>query len=230
MQNDEMKIALAFERDMMKEINAKLNGWDGARCGGFRSGRIDREECAAVALVLVWAKGYTTDEAIRLAVKGGDIGTDAPLESDLSARRLGYRPVKPHNAIPYAEHYALPPSDPAAELPLREQAQASGSRLARLIPENSPLFEKAWTWLDAKAKGATHPDAGAACGKIGSARAREGFSNRMEVKLQRLAVKMGFTADYDTGAGRTCAKIIPARLSPGDSPAACDSDDFAHIR
>ena len=202
--------ALEFERATKKEITTILKRWDGVRHETYRRGRIDREECMAAALCIAWAKRCPLDEAVRLAVKGGDIGTGTPLESDLSARRLGYRPVSLRNAVPYAEHYALAPDD-VPVLPIREQTVMSGSRLSHLIPEGSPLFDKAWTWLDAKVNGATHPAAGAACGKEGSARAREGYSNRMEAMLQQHAIALGYSADYDTGSGRRCAKAVPTR-------------------
>ena len=204
----ETKNALEFERTARKEIRAKLKAWAGRCRGGTGTYRIDMDECTAVALCLAWSGRFSTDEAVRLAVNGGDIGTGTPLESDLSARKLGYRPVKPQNAIPYAEHYSLAQCDRVVEPPIRDQALSSNSRLAKLVPESSPLFGNAWTWLDAKVRGATHPEAGAACGKTGSARAREGYSNRMEARLQALAVKLGFSADYDTGAGRRAAVII----------------------
>ena len=198
---------LEFERETMKKIKAKLGRWRTKSALGSGVGEIDEEECAAAALCLVWT-GHPLNEAVRLAVRGGDIGTGLRLESDLSSRRLGYRPVKPCNAVPYAEHYKLPPCACAEEMAIREQAVASRSRISALVPEGTALFGEAWTWLSAKTQGATHAEAAAACGKTGSARALESFSGRLAEKLAECAEKLGFSADYDTGAGRTFAKKV----------------------
>ena len=177
----ETKRALAFERTNMKKIRRRLNRL---------RGEVDVEECASVALCLMWAKGLTVEEAVQIAVHGGDVATGVPLAADLSKRRLGYRPLKMHNAVSYAEHYGLAQCEPVAEPSLYDQLCQSRSRLAKLIPEESPDFELAWRWIEARKNGATHVEAAKQCGVEGSAKACESFSLRMAAKLQRRAKKI----------------------------------------
>lgn len=177
----ETKRALAFERTNMKKIRRRLNRL---------RGEVDVEECASVALCLMWAKGLTVEEAVQIAVHGGDVATGVPLAADLSKRRLGYRPLKMHNAVSYAEHYGLAPCEPVAEPSLYDQLCESRSRLAKLVPEGSADFDLAWRWIEARKNGATHIEAAVQCGFAGSAKACESFSMRMAAKLQRRARKI----------------------------------------
>lgn len=177
----ETKRALAFERTNMKKIRRRLNRL---------RGEVDVEECASTALCLMWAKGLTVEEAVQIAVHGGDIATGVTLDADLAKRRLGYRPLKMHNAVSYAEHYGLAQCEPVAEPSLYDQLCQSRSRLAKLIPEESPDFELAWRWIEARNNGATHVEAAKQCGVEGSAKACESFSLRMAAKLQRRAKKI----------------------------------------
>lgn len=177
----ETKRALAFERTNMKKIRRRLSRL---------RGEVDVEECASVALCLMWAKWLTVEEAVQIAVHGGDVATGVPLAADLSKRRLGYRPLKMHNAVSYAEHYGLAPCEPAAEPSLYDQLCESRSRLAKLVPEGSADFDLAWRWIEARKNGATHIEAAVQCGFAGSAKACESFSMRMAAKLQRRARKI----------------------------------------
>ena len=177
----ETKRALAFERTNMKKIRRRLNRL---------RGEVDVEECASTALCLMWARGLTVEEAVQIAVHGGDIATGVTLDADLAKRRLGYRPLKMHNAVSYAEHYGLAPCEPAAEPSLYDQLCESRSRLAKLVPEGSADFELAWRWIEARNNGATHVEAAKQCGVEGSAKACESFSLRMAAKLQRRAKKI----------------------------------------
>ena len=177
----ETKRALAFERTNMKKIRRRLNRL---------RGEVDVEECASTALCLMWARGLTGEEAVRIAVHGGDISTGVPLDADLAKRRLGYRPLKMHNAVSYAEHYGLAQCEPVAEPSLYDQLCESRSRLAKLIPEGSADFDLAWRWIEARNNGATHVEAAKQCGVEGSAKACESFSLRMAAKLQRRAKKI----------------------------------------
>ena len=177
----ETKSALAFERTNMKKIRRRLNRL---------RGEVDVEECASTALCLMWARGLTVEEAVQIAVHGGDIATGVTLDADLAKRRLGYRPLKMHNAVSYAEHYGLAQCEPVAEPSLYDQLCESRSRLAKLIPEGSADFDLAWRWIEARNNGATHVEAAKQCGVEGSAKACESFSLRMAAKLQRRAKKI----------------------------------------
>ena len=208
-----------FERMFLPTLLEKARNF-AHMAAGYRK-QFDAEEIAAAALPILFCrcKDEATmpqaafkrlcEETVRLSALGGDIGTGTPLDADLAGRKLGYRPVlKPWNAVPYAEHYNLPPCDRASAA--IKSADLAGSPLARL-----GLTPREWQWVAARDGGATHVEAARLCGKDGSDKSREAFSLRMAANLRRKAVAKGIAADYDDGRGRSFAKPLPT-ATPND--------------
>ena len=211
---------IEFERMFMPVLLEKANNF-ARKASGYRK-RFDNEEIAAAALPILFCRckdesatmpeaafKRLCEETIRLSALGGDIGTGTPLDADLAGRKLGYRPVlKPWNAVPYAEHYNLPPCDRIGDG--IESADLAGSPFAALR-----FAPREWQWIAARDGGASHAEAARSCGKRGSDRACESFSVRMAANLRRKAVAKGIAADYDDGRGRSFAKPLPT-ATPND--------------
>ena len=187
--------------------------------------RYDAEEIAAVALPLLYERGYRAFaetfpgckaqvnptrhtrrmwNALTLAAFGGDIGTGTPLDADLAARRLGYRAVRPHNAIPYARVYGL--ADCAVSDPVGyDDLPAPFRRLKRVLTESEA------SWLFARCGGANLVQAARAAGKDGTDKACEDWSLRTRLNIERKARKCGITSFYGT-LHRQFARPLPTQM------------------
>ena len=185
------------------------------------SRKYDAEEIAAVALPLLYERGYRAFAetfpgrkaqvnpkrhakrmwgALKLAALGGDIGTGTPLDADLAARRQGYRAVRPYNALTYAQVYGL--ADCAVsghDMPVLFR------RLAHVLTETETL------WLLSRFRGATLVQAARAAGKDGTGGACLEWSRRTRAVVAQKARKCGIDEFYGTRR-RQFARPLPTAM------------------
>ena len=223
----------AFAREQFPEVKQMAKCF--ARKEKVKHGRCyDAEEIAAVALPLLYERGYRAFaetfpgrqaqvdprrhvhrmwRALKLAALGGDIGTGTPLDADLAARRQGYRAVRPHNAIPYAQAYGLAGcnvSDPIGYDDMRGPFR----RLAHVLTEAEA------SWLFSRVRGATLVQAARAAGKDGTDRACEAWSLRTRDSVAHKARACGINEFYGTRR-RQRARPLPTTMPE------CEDDWFA---
>ena len=215
----------AFAREQLPKLErmAKYFAW---REKERHCRRYDAEEIAAVALPLLYERGYRTFaeafpgrkaqvnptrharrmwKALKRAAVGGDIGTGTPLDADLTARRRGYHGVYPRNARGYAEMYGFAPCAKVSDPIGYDDLPAPFRRLKRVLTETEA------SWLFSRFQGATLVQAARAAGKVGTDRACEEWSRRTRAVVAQKARKCGIDEFYGTYR-RQFARPLPTAM------------------